>query len=214
MGGIVVTDQMQGFVFRRFPINLAQKRQPLAVPMMWLTAGNDFAVQNIQCSKQRGGAVTLIIMSHGCGASSLQGQSWLRTIQRLNLAFFITAEYQSMFRRMQIQTYHILQLLHEFWITRNLEGLDQMRLQSVCAPYPSHARGAYSRNRRQSAGAPVRRVGRCSLRGQMHRVGAVAVIVDAINDEAVGFYRHYDFQQFPEQLNELLLPMKTIAQMF
>src|SRR6185312_15148800 len=84
VGGIVVTDQMQGFVFGRFPINLAQKRQPLAVPMMWLTAGNDFAVQNIQCSKQRGGAVTLIIMSHGCGASSLQGQSWLRTIQRLN----------------------------------------------------------------------------------------------------------------------------------
>src|SRR6185312_2158877 len=108
------------------------------------------------------------IMSHGCGASSLQGQSWLRTIQRLNLAFFITAEYQGMFRRMQIQPYHILQLLHEFWITRNLEGLDQMRLQSVCAPYPSHARGAYSRNRRQSAGAPVRRIGRCSLRGQMH----------------------------------------------
>lgn len=46
------------------------------------------------------------------------------------------------------------------------------------------------------------------------KVGAVAVIVDAINDEAVSFYRHYDFQQFPEQPNKLLLPMKTIAQMF
>lgn len=46
------------------------------------------------------------------------------------------------------------------------------------------------------------------------KVAAVAVIVDAINDEAVGFYRHYDFQQFPEQPNKLLLPMRTIAQMF
>ncbi len=44
-------------------------------------------------------------------------------------------------------------------------------------------------------------------------VAAVAVIVDAINDEAVRFYRRYDFQQFPEQPNRLLLPMRTIAQM-
>jgi GNAT superfamily N-acetyltransferase len=46
------------------------------------------------------------------------------------------------------------------------------------------------------------------------QVAAVAVIVDAINDEAACFYRHYDFQQFPEQPHKLLLPMRTIAQMF
>ncbi len=46
------------------------------------------------------------------------------------------------------------------------------------------------------------------------QVAAVAVIVDAINDAAIDFYRHYDFQQFPEQPNKLLLPMRTIAQMF
>jgi hypothetical protein len=36
-----------------------------------------------------------------------------------------------MFWRMQIQTHHVLQLLHKFRITRNLEGLDQVRLQPV-----------------------------------------------------------------------------------
>ena len=45
-------------------------------------------------------------------------------------------------------------------------------------------------------------------------VAAVAVIVDAMNDEAACFYRHYDFQPFPEQPHKLLLPMRTIAQMF
>ncbi len=45
VGGIIVTDQMQGFVFGRFPIDLAQKGQPFAMPMMWLTLGNDPAVQ-------------------------------------------------------------------------------------------------------------------------------------------------------------------------
>lgn len=45
-------------------------------------------------------------------------------------------------------------------------------------------------------------------------VAATAVIVDAINDEAVSFYQHYDFQQFPEQPRKLLLSMRTIAKMF
>lgn len=43
VGGIIVTDQMKGFVLGRFPVNLTQKRQPFAVPMMWLTLGNDLA---------------------------------------------------------------------------------------------------------------------------------------------------------------------------
>ena len=45
-------------------------------------------------------------------------------------------------------------------------------------------------------------------------IAAVGVIVDAINDDAVRFYQRYDFQQFPEQPNRLLLPMQTIAQLF
>jgi GNAT superfamily N-acetyltransferase len=45
-------------------------------------------------------------------------------------------------------------------------------------------------------------------------VASVAVIVDAINDDAIRFYRHYEFWQFPERPSRLLLPMQTIAQMF
>ena len=44
VGGVIVTDQMKGFVFWRFPIDLTQKRQPFAMPMMWLTLGNNLAV--------------------------------------------------------------------------------------------------------------------------------------------------------------------------
>lgn len=45
-------------------------------------------------------------------------------------------------------------------------------------------------------------------------IASVAVIVDAISEDAVRFYQRYDFQQFPEQPRRLLLPMQTIARMF
>jgi len=41
-----------------------------------------------------------------------------------------------------------------------------------------------------------------------------AVAVDAIDEEAVRFYRHLDFIPFPESPTRLFLPMKTIAALF
>jgi hypothetical protein len=82
VSGVIVTDQMQGFVFGCFPVDLTQKRQPFAVPMMGLTLGNDLAVQNIQRSEQCGSTVAFVIMSHGRGAPFLQRQPRLGTIQR------------------------------------------------------------------------------------------------------------------------------------
>ena len=43
------------------------------------------------------------------------------------------------------------------------------------------------------------------------QIGATAVVVDAINNQAVRFYRHFNFLPFPNKLNRLFLPMKTIA---
>lgn len=45
-------------------------------------------------------------------------------------------------------------------------------------------------------------------------VGSVAVIVDAKDDSAVGFYRRYGFVSFPDQPNRLFLPMVVIEKLF
>jgi ribosomal protein S18 acetylase RimI-like enzyme len=42
------------------------------------------------------------------------------------------------------------------------------------------------------------------------RVASVAVVVDAIDDGAQAFYRHFEFISFPEQRRRLFLPMKAI----
>ncbi len=49
---------------------------------------------------------------------------------------------------------------------------------------------------------------------QSHEVGAMAVVVDAKDDAARSFYRHYDFIPFPQIPYRLFLPMDTIEKSF
>jgi predicted GNAT family N-acyltransferase len=44
-------------------------------------------------------------------------------------------------------------------------------------------------------------------------VGSIAVVVDALHDQAAAFYQHYGFIPFTES-RRLFLPMQTIAQLF
>ncbi len=45
-------------------------------------------------------------------------------------------------------------------------------------------------------------------------VESVAVVVDAKDERANGFYRKYGFLELPGHENRLFLPMRTIAEMF
>ena len=46
------------------------------------------------------------------------------------------------------------------------------------------------------------------------RVASWAVVVDAMDDKAVRFWRAYDFIVFPKSPSRLFLPMATVAQLF
>ena len=45
-------------------------------------------------------------------------------------------------------------------------------------------------------------------------IASVAVVVDAIDENARAFYRCYGFIDIPNHPNRLLMPMKTVAQLF
>jgi GNAT superfamily N-acetyltransferase len=49
---------------------------------------------------------------------------------------------------------------------------------------------------------------------QSSQIAAVAVVVDAIDANAVRFYKHFNFVPFPERPNRLFLPMQTVAALF
>ena len=49
---------------------------------------------------------------------------------------------------------------------------------------------------------------------QSAQIAAAAVVVDAIDESAEKFYKHFDFIPLPDRPNRLFLPMKTIAALF
>ena len=78
-------------------------------------------------------------MRHGPAAPFLQGQTRLSSIQCLNLAFLVDAQDEGFIRWIHIQAYDIDQFLDESFVSAQLEGLDQMRLEVVLAPNPTNA---------------------------------------------------------------------------
>jgi predicted GNAT family N-acyltransferase len=46
-----------------------------------------------------------------------------------------------------------------------------------------------------------------------NQIGIVAVIVDAKNERAISFYRHFGFIQLPENTHRLFLPISTIQKL-
>lgn len=49
---------------------------------------------------------------------------------------------------------------------------------------------------------------------QSSQIASVAVVVDAIDDSAARFYKHFNFVPFPERPTRLFLPMRTVAALF
>lgn len=47
-----------------------------------------------------------------------------------------------------------------------------------------------------------------------NNIASVAVVVDAIDENARAYYKHYSFIEFPNHPNRLFIPMQTVAQLF
>jgi hypothetical protein len=80
-------------------------------------------------------------MGHRAAPAFLQREAGLGAIERLDLAFLIHRQNDRMFRRMQIQSHHILQFLLEVWILTELEGADPMGAEAMGGPDPLDKRG-------------------------------------------------------------------------
>ena len=100
--GIVVADEVQLLVLGRFAVNAAQEREPLLVTVTLLTTANERSVQRIECREQRRRAMALVVMGHARRAPFLQRQTRLGAVESLDLAFFVTAQHQSVFGRIQV----------------------------------------------------------------------------------------------------------------
>ena len=94
-------------------IQTLKKLQEFLVAMPGVAFPNHLALGQFQCRKERGGPVSLVVVSHRSTPPALQRQSRLSAVQGLNLALFIDTQHQSFGRRIQIQPHHIGQLFQK-----------------------------------------------------------------------------------------------------
>ena len=170
MRGIVVDDEMKVETVGGLSVNQLEKAQELPVPMAWHARPDDLAVQHVECCKQRRGAVALIVVGHGSGAALLHRQAGLGAVEGLDLALFVDAENQRLVRRIEIEPDHILDLRGEVLVARDLERLDQMRLQPVRTPDPLDAAVGDACCRRHAAPAPMGCIRRFLVQRHMHHL--------------------------------------------
>lgn len=82
---LVVEDHVDGLVLRDFALNAVEETDELLMPVPLHVLGDDRAVEHVECGKQRGRAMALVIMGHGSGTALLHRQAGLSAIERLDL---------------------------------------------------------------------------------------------------------------------------------
>ena len=164
---VVVHHQMQAHRPRKLLVQPAQKAQELLVSMPFVTLSNHPSLQDIERSKQGGGAVAFVVVGHGSAATLFHGQARLRAIERLDLGLLIHTQHQRLLRRIQIQAHHVRQFLQKLGVARQLERLVPVRLQLVALPDIVDRRLAHPLDLGQLPTTPLRHAFR--LGGQRRR---------------------------------------------
>ena len=110
---VIVDDQVDVQLRRDAIVEVAQKGKKFLVSMSWFAFGEDGAGGDIQCGKQSSGAVADVIVSDALDVAEPHGQNRLGSVERLNLAFLVHTQHQSVIGRVQIQAHNIAYLLDE-----------------------------------------------------------------------------------------------------
>ena len=96
---VVVQDDVhrQGWINRA--VHAVEETNKLLMPVPRLALANDGPIEHVERGKLGGCSVPLIIVGLSFRKAGPQGQNWLCAIQRLDLAFLINTEHQSLVRR-------------------------------------------------------------------------------------------------------------------
>ncbi|MBA9036878.1 hypothetical protein HNR29_007470 [Rhizobium leguminosarum] len=83
---------MDGLILWQLRLYGVEKTDELLMPVTLHVSTDHRAVEDIEGGKQGGGAMALVIVSHRAGAPFLQGKSWLRPVECLDLALLIDGQ--------------------------------------------------------------------------------------------------------------------------
>ena len=107
-----------------------EEADELLVPVALHVTADDGAVEDVESSEQRGGAVTFVVVGHGSGAARLHRQTGLGAVERLDLALLIDREDDGMGGRIDIEADDIAQLVDKLRVGGELELFHPVRLKA------------------------------------------------------------------------------------
>jgi hypothetical protein len=106
------------------------------VSVALLALADDLGIEHVERGEQSGRAIALVVVRHGGRTALLERQSRLRAIGRLHLALLVAAQHQRVLGRRHVQAHDVFELLDKQRIARDLEAVNEMRLQAIGAPVP------------------------------------------------------------------------------
>ncbi len=154
--GVVVEDQVQLAVCRRFLIDGPQEPNELGGAVAEHALADDLALQNVQRGEQRGGAVALVIRGHGGGPVRLHRQTQLGPVKRLDLAILVDRQHQRVLGRVHVAPHDIAHFVGELEVVRELECRDLVGLELMHVPDALDRGMADAHMLAQAAHAPMR----------------------------------------------------------
>src|SRR3546814_4819214 len=89
VGGVVVDDQMQVLVLGGLAVDGLEEPQPLLMSVELIGHRQYLAGKHVQCGKQGGHAIALVIVGHRLVASAFERKARLGAVECLNLGLFI-----------------------------------------------------------------------------------------------------------------------------
>ena len=95
VGCVIVHDKMHIEMGWRLGIDLVEEKNEFLVSVAWHAVADHFAIEQAQRGEQCGGAVALVVVGHCPTAPLFDRQSWLGTIEGLDLAFLVGSQKSS-----------------------------------------------------------------------------------------------------------------------
>src|SRR5712692_5071632 len=120
----VIQDHMNGVVRRRPPLDAVEKADKFLRVALGTARPEDGPIEQPQGGIQAGGTVPDVIMGLAFRDPWAQRQHGARSVQRLDAAFFVDAEDDSLLRRLEVQAHDVAELVDKVRIFRQFESRD------------------------------------------------------------------------------------------
>ncbi len=138
VSGVIVQNDVDVLAHGDLPVNALEEFEPLAVRVFVSGVGDYFSLQVVERGKEGDRAIAIVIVGLGTNMPFAQRQTGLAALQRLDLAFLVTAKHHRILGRIEVEPDHVPKLRFKVRIGRKLKDPCQMRLDFILAPNPLH----------------------------------------------------------------------------